>query len=1579
METEILIFESLIKSLELIKADVEYNLEGNDKYALLQNKEDLLNLKASFDNQYVKLVKYKGINAEEKFKAKKLSEVAEEVLACRGAEEVLVLPSAEEVLACRGAEEVLACRVAEEVLACRGAEEVLACRVQRNSKEQKLKKLKLKKQKLKKLKGTEAQEAQKAQALEAEAQEAQGNRSSRSSKSSSSRSRSSRSSREQKLKKLKGTEAQEALKAQAQEAEAQEAQGNRSSREQKLKKLKKLELKKLKGTEAQGNRSSRGPLRRREAIRGVFTEVVNDMNTELRDPLIDKSDIYAKFDRLEALYLELVVLNERCQAILLAKAEATDDEIDKEFEDCEVYITERYYLKARIRVMREQDRDAQAKTSQIPPGASSASSNSDTDNQKVIKLQNTSTSLSKSPEESMKNEIEDVEKEDSVKTARATDVKPTLAKARMLKEACSAPSIIDIEYEGKKGAVNAIKEKDSEAELKDGVNESEAKPKGEGVKESEVNPKGDGVKDFEDEPKGDGVKDSKDEPKGDGVKDSEDEPKGDGVNDPEARPTGDTESKIKNKGDLQKLRGNPGEANLKDKEDSEAKPKGDGVKDSETVIKGYKPVSNSRAVAEGTDSKVEEEKLNVEQGKIIDTKDWLNDGFIEGVDEIPPEGKGYWFPDRPVFRCESETTPIRPVCDGASCRGHGARALRRYLKRRPILLRRIPEIGIKLRKNKYGVLADVRRYFQVMAIRENDWDYLRFLWKKKMDAYGATSGDVTLPTLGESRINALKRFLSLERKLQKSPSILKQYCDFMDEYLLINHMELIPSDELDTPSGQCYYIPHHCVFQEQSTTTKLRVVFDASCKTSNGKSLNDFLLVGPKLQQDIFNILIRFRTRPIAFSGDIEKMYRQVRIDSRDCDFQIILWRKNPSEPLFDYRLLTVTYGLSCAPYLAMRTLHQLARDKVSTFPTQLKKLHVIFVKSIIFFLRDFESDSCVKILGICWNPSLDIFQILVDDIPEQTNSKIHLLSHISRIFDPIGWLSPVIIRLKILLQSLWKQKLNWDDPLPDTLCSQWKKIGKELSVLNKIQIPRYFSCRGALLSVELHGFCDSSEVAYAAVFYIRSHLKSGQVKVSLIASKTRVAPLKMISIPRLELCAALLLATLYDTIRNYLCLQIDRVFLWTDFKIVLSWIKSESRHWKPFVGNGIAEVQRLTLHSSWHYVISKDNPADCASRGITPSELVDHSLWWRGPTWLSDVNFEDPIQTQYDFPKEISGRSLVKKIIHQCMVCFRAKRQVTKQIMGDLPMHRIVKSNPFNKTGIDFAGPFLMKANIKRSKVKSYVALFVCFCTKAIHIEIVSDLSSAAFLAALKRFISRRGKPSDIFSDNGTNFRGANNILREQFDILKSSTIQKFISNERINWHFIPPSAPNFGGIWEAGIKSFKFHLLRCLKSQILTYEELSTMTTQIEACLNSRPICPPSSDSDDFNPLTPGHFLIGRPLTALPESNDDDVPINYLDRWSLNKKIKNVFWKRWNREYLNNLQQRLKWQKSSPNIKEGDLILLKDTISPPAMYWSLGRITKVFPGADGKVRVVEVKTKHQEHLTRTVSKIVPLPFAED
>ncbi|UYV67935.1 hypothetical protein LAZ67_5002542, partial [Cordylochernes scorpioides] len=522
----------------------------------------------------------------------------------------------------------------------------------------------------------------------------------------------------------------------------------------------------------------------------------------------------------------------------------------------------------------------------------------------------------------------------------------------------------------------------------------------------------------------------------------------------------------------------------------------------------------------------------------------------------------------------------------------------------------------------------------------------------------------SVPNLGEARHNAMKRFLALERKLHKSSNLLQQYKDFMMEYLSLNHMELIPKNERDKPSDKCYYIPHHCVLREQSST-KLRVVFDASCKTSNNYSLNEFLHTGPKLQHDIFNILVKFRTNPIAFTGDIEKMYRQIKVNSSDLDFQRIFWRNSPLESLLEYRLLTVTYGMSCAPYLAITTyfLAQQQSKKqrfslmisgksffsggfcirkwMSNVPEVLSEVPEALKAHYSYEIGD---NSSVKILGINWNPFTDNFTITVNSLKD-VYSKRQLLSDISRIYDPLGWLSPVIISFNILFQTLWKQDLDWDDPFSESLCSHWRRVQMDLAMLNHIEIPRYISCKGLIHSLEIHGFCDASESAYSSVVYMKSRFKSGHVQVTLIAAKTKVAPLKATSIPRLELCAALLLSNLYDSICSSLLLQIDRPILWTDSQIVLSWIKSESKHWKPFVGNRIAEIQRLTLQSSWYYVSTKDNPADCASRGITSSELVNHSLWWNGPDWLSNSSLQDPLPITYELPKEGQRCFLAKMV----------------------------------------------------------------------------------------------------------------------------------------------------------------------------------------------------------------------------------------------------------------------------------------------------------------------------------------------
>ena len=262
---------------------------------------------------------------------------------------------------------------------------------------------------------------------------------------------------------------------------------------------------------------------------------------------------------------------------------------------------------------------------------------------------------------------------------------------------------------------------------------------------------------------------------------------------------------------------------------------------------------------------------------------------------------------------------------------------------------------------------------------------------------------------------------------------------------------------------------------------------------------------------------------------------------------------------------------------------------------------------------------------------------------------------------------------------------------------------------------------------------------------------------------------------------------------------------------------------------------------------------------------------------------------------------------------------------MGQLPAARTTPSPPFSTTGIDYAGPFTIKFSYTRNPVlvKAYLAIFICFCTKAVHLEVVGDLTTEAFLAALKRFISRRGLPQHIHSDNGSNFVGVRNDLLEFYKHLSSqetqNAVHSFLLTQKKTWHTIPERAPHFGGLWEAAVKSAKHHLKRVVGQQTLTFEEFTTIASQVEACLNSRPLGALTSHSPDgMAPLTPGHFLIGRALQAYPEALLTDNPSLYK-RWNLCQQ--HFFWQRWSREYLQQLQTSNKWHKTRPNLQVGDI----------------------------------------------------------
>ena len=338
-----------------------------------------------------------------------------------------------------------------------------------------------------------------------------------------------------------------------------------------------------------------------------------------------------------------------------------------------------------------------------------------------------------------------------------------------------------------------------------------------------------------------------------------------------------------------------------------------------------------------------------------------------------------------------------------------------------------------------------------------------------------------------------------------------------------------------------------------------------------------------------------------------------------------------------------------------------------------------------------------------------------------------------------------------------------------------------------------------------------------------------------------------------------------------------------------------------------------------------------------------------------------------------------VRSIIRQCTICRRYSARPSPQMLGQLPSERVTPGAVFQKVGIDYAGPLQVEYGMVRKPVvvKAYICIFVSLAVKAVHLEAVSDLTSESFIAALRQFVARRGSPVLIWSDNGTNFVGAKNELKGMYELLSRQDTQRvvadFCARLGIEWRFIPEHAPHFGGLWEAAVKSTKIHLCRIVGEVRLTFEELSTVLAQIEACLNSRPLVPLNTpDEDGIEALTPGHFLIGRPLCALPDPSSSYRQLSLLKRWDLCQNLSRHFWKRWSAEYLTTLNKFSKWKNPTKNLKVGDVVILKEDNLFPTK-WPLARVSAVYYGKDGLVRFDTVTTAKGTY-KRPVTKLVPL-----
>lgn len=1038
--------------------------------------------------------------------------------------------------------------------------------------------------------------------------------------------------------------------------------------------------------------------------------------------------------------------------------------------------------------------------------------------------------------------------------------------------------------------------------------------------------------------------------------------------------------------------------------------------------------------------------------------------------------------------------------------------------------------------------------------------------------------------LGVSVHQAKKRLLSLENKFRKNNSIKQAYTKFIREYELLGHLSetnasLSSFSSLPTDS---YFLCHHAVFKENSESSKIRVVFDGSGRTSTGLSLNDIQFVGPTIQDNLFSILLRFRQHTFVLTGDIEKFFRNVSLHSDDRKLQQILWREDESDPIKVYQLNTVTYGFASSTFLSTRCLWQLGEecddpvvkrviqhdfyvdDLATGSQNREQMLHILSgVSSTLnggcFNLRKFRSNDptlfnnlnidhldselifseATSVLGLGWHPSTDELHIVSRPLVSPIKiTKRSIVSTSFGVFDPLGLVSPCTVIPKLIVQKLWADKIDWDQEVPDNVRHSWETFMSNLPCLYNISIPRHVLCPNPTY-IELFSFSDASLLAYGACIYLKSTDSTGACQVRLLCSKSKVAPLKPTTIPRLELCGALLAARLCSLVSDSLRCQINRTIHWCDSQVVLSWLQSSPRRLKTFVSNRVGEITELTQSSSWRYVPSSENPADLISRGVDPSLIANSPLWWSGPSYLMDpeskwpstfsnaelddlpeikVSLVNSISSTFDFNKysslrktlhihayvlrfisncrdsnnriknnilsveelnnaflslckiaqiqsfpleyellsknktlnskskllslspflehgiirvggrlmsseysynkkhppilsynhpltklifheehirhmhagpqlllsivrervwPINGRIAARRTVRSCFRCSTIRARTFQPVMGHLPAQRVTANFPFLTVGIDFAGPFstLTKKGRGAKIVKSYLCLFVCFRYKCLHLEAVSDLSTEGFIAALHRFVSRRGKPAEIFCDNGRNFVGAS---REFANILNSNNtrVTQYAADEGIIFKFSPAYGPHFGGIWEAGVRSAKHHLVRVIGSKNFTFEELGTAFAQVEAILNSRPLCPLSSSPDD-HPLSPGHFIIGRPLTSLPTQPLEDRKTSSLQRYARLEQARQHFWSRWQREYISELQNRTKWRSSHGLLQLGDLVLIRDERTAP-MDWRMGRVSRLYPGPDGVTRVADVTTTKGTY-RRPLVRLCPLPTSSD
>lgn len=554
--------------------------------------------------------------------------------------------------------------------------------------------------------------------------------------------------------------------------------------------------------------------------------------------------------------------------------------------------------------------------------------------------------------------------------------------------------------------------------------------------------------------------------------------------------------------------------------------------------------------------------------------------------------------------------------------------------------------------------ARVEEHFQTTYVRHENGEF-----------------EVTIPTNGkETQLannfhTSLNQFLALEKRLEKNPELKEKCHEFMQEYITRDDMSPIDMTD-DSPDLIVYYVSYHPILKEDSTTTKLRIVFNGSQKTASGISLNDTQLIGPNVQTDTSSLLVQFRKPDIVATADIAKMYRMFKINESQRSMQRIIYRAKPSDPIQVYQLNTITYGTRFASYAATRCVKQLAIDSRRNYPEAADILeHNTYVDDVIFgfdtldehikvtkdlltvtesakldlrkfksnnqdaiaFLpeskREVDNESKIhKALGIKWNTEFDTIEFTFHHMPDIQITKRVTLSEISKNFDPNGLLGPVTFTFKCFMRSVHQSQKNWDQILAADFQQRWIQLAESSKSVNAIRIPRHAVIKDAV-STQLHGFSDASMLGYGACVFIVSHDANDNYESNLLMSRSRLAGESQM--PRLEVNGGVILAHMMAHLGDLL--GIEEKYCWMDSLIALCWIAKEPANLKDFIANRIKEIQVTTKDKNciWRHVPTDLNSADLLSRGMTADEFehdqYKSELWWKGPDFLRRSKSEWP------------------------------------------------------------------------------------------------------------------------------------------------------------------------------------------------------------------------------------------------------------------------------------------------------------------------------------------------------------------